>query len=87
MRGVPYFMNIPLLGYIFRDTRYDSREHGADGHRHPAAGRTPLPPGTELALPTDRGPITYDEMKTQYDPAEVTRPRVPKVLYNPMPPW
>ena len=48
---------------------------------------TPMAPGTHLAVPTDRGPMTYGEMKTQYDPAEVTRPRVPKVLYKPVPPW
>jgi hypothetical protein len=48
---------------------------------------SPLAPGTELALPTDRPPLTYDEMKTQYNEAEVTRPRIPKVLTKPMPPW
>jgi pilus assembly protein CpaC len=86
VRGVPYLMNIPFLGYIFRDTRYDSRTtelmvlvtpHLVD----------PLAPGTELALPTDRGPLTFGEVKTQYDPAEVTRPRVPEMMIKPAPPW
>jgi hypothetical protein len=46
----------------------------------------PLPPGTQLATPADRGPFTFDEVKTQWSPAEVTRPRVPDALIKPMPP-
>jgi Flp pilus assembly secretin CpaC len=86
VRGVPYFMNIPFLGYIFRDTRYDSRitEMMVLVTPHLVG---PLPPGTELALPTDRGPFKYDEVKTQYDPAEVTRPRVPEMMIKPWLPW
>lgn len=86
VRGVPYFMNIPFIGYIFRDTRYDSRitELMVIVTPHLVS---PMPPGTELALPTDRGPFTYDEVKTQYDEAEVTRPRIPEVLIKPQPPW
>ena len=67
VRGVPYLMNIPFIGYIFRDTRYDKRitELMVIVTPHLVS---PMAPGTELALPTDRGPLTWDEMKTQYDP-------------------
>jgi pilus assembly protein CpaC len=58
VRGVPYFMNIPFLGYIFRDTRYDSRITELMVLVTPRLVE-PLTPGTELALPTDRGPLTY----------------------------
>jgi hypothetical protein len=41
----------------------------------------PLAPGTEVALPTDRGPLTKEDVRTtQPNPAEVTRPRVPEVF-------
>jgi pilus assembly protein CpaC len=86
VRGVPYLMNLPGIGYVFRDTTYDSQilELMVIVTPHLVS---PLAPGTELALPTDRPPLTYDEMKTQYNEAEVTRPRIPKVLTKPMPPW
>ena len=39
-----------------------------------------LPPGTQLALPTDRGPFQKGEVYTQPEDAEVTRPRIPEIL-------
>ena len=60
VRGVPYFMNIPFLGYIFRDTRYDNRITELMVLVTPRLV-DPLAPGTELALPTDRGPFTFDD--------------------------
>jgi Flp pilus assembly secretin CpaC len=86
VRGIPYLMNIPAVGYIFRDTNYESQILELMVIVTPRLA-TPLPPGTDLALPTDRPPLTWDEMKTQYDPAEVTRPRFPEVLIKPSPPW
>jgi pilus assembly protein CpaC len=86
VRGVPYLMNIPLLGYVFRNTGFDREKTELLIIVTPRLA-TPMPPGTEMALPTDRGPLTFGEMKTQRDPAEVTRPRVPEVLYKPAPPW
>jgi pilus assembly protein CpaC len=86
VRGVPYLMNIPFIGYIFRDTHYDHQITELMVIVTPRLAG-PLAPGTELALPTDRGPLTYDEVKTQYDPAEVTRPRIPEVFIKPKPPW
>jgi len=86
VRGIPYLMNIPLLGYVFRNTSFDREKTELLIIVTPRLS-TPMAPGTALSVPTDRGPMTYGEMKTQYDPAEVTRPRVPKVLYKPVPPW
>jgi Flp pilus assembly secretin CpaC len=82
--GVPYFMNIPFIGYIFRNTIYSNTrtELMVIVTPHLVA---PMPPGTELALPTDRGPFTFDDVKTQPDPAEVTRPRLPGILVQPNP--
>jgi pilus assembly protein CpaC len=82
--GVPYFMNIPFIGYVFRNTTYTNTrtELMVIVTPHLVA---PMPPGTELALPTDRGPFTFDEIKTQPDPAEVTRPRLPGILVQPNP--
>jgi Flp pilus assembly secretin CpaC len=86
VRGVPYLMNIPGVGYIFRDTTYSDSitELMVIVTPHLIA---PLPPGTELATPADRGPFTFDETKTQWSPAEVTRPRVPGALIKPNPPF
>ncbi len=86
VRGIPYLMNIPAIGYVFRDTTYSDSmtELMVIVTPHLVA---PLPPGTELATPADRGPLTWDEMKTKWEPAEVTRPRIPGVLLNPNPPF
>ena len=85
VRGIPYLMNIPGVGYIFRDTTYSDSitELMVIVTPHLVA---PLAPGTELATPADRGPFTFDEVKTQWSPAEVTRPRIPDALIKPMPP-
>jgi len=78
VRGIPYLMNLPLVGYIFRNTTYsrDVTELMVIITPHLVQ---PVPPGEQLALPTDRGPMTFEEMRTKPDPAEVTRPRVPGV--------
>jgi pilus assembly protein CpaC len=79
VRGVPYLMNLPGVGYVFRDTSYMSEvtELMVIVTPHLVA---PLPPGETLALPTDRPPLTYGEIYTQPDAAEVTRPRLPEAL-------
>jgi pilus assembly protein CpaC len=86
VRGIPYLMNIPAVGYIFRNTTYANTktELMVIVTPHLVA---PLAPGTEVALPTDRPPLQFDDVKTQPSPAEVTRPRFPDVLTKPMPPW
>jgi Flp pilus assembly secretin CpaC len=80
VRGVPYLMDIPGIGYIFRDTRYEDDITELMVVVTPRVVH-PLAPGTEVALPTDRGPLTKEETRTaKPNPAEVTRPRVPEVF-------
>jgi pilus assembly protein CpaC len=74
--GVPYLQDIPVAGYVFRHTLYtdDVTELLITVTPRLVA---PLKPGTEVALPTEHPPLTYDDIRTKPDPAEVTRPRVP----------
>jgi len=76
--GVPYLQNLPIVGYIFRSTHYESAVTEMMVIITPHLVRA-LPPGEQLALPTDRGPLTSHEMNTKPEAAEVTRPRVPGV--------
>jgi pilus assembly protein CpaC len=76
--GVPYLQDIPYVGYVFRHTTYTSTVTELVVVVTPHLVR-PMPPGTEVALPTDRGPMTNEEVRTQANPYEVTRPRVPGV--------
>jgi Flp pilus assembly secretin CpaC len=73
---VPYLQDIPAVGYVFRQTQYsdDVTELMIVVTPHVVA---PMKPGTELALPTDHPPLTFEDIRTKADPAEVTRPRVP----------
>jgi pilus assembly protein CpaC len=74
--GVPYLKDIPFIGYVFRKTIYsdDIVELLVVVTPHLVE---PLPAGTQLALPTERGPLTNKEIRTKPHPAEATRPRVP----------
>jgi len=74
--GVPYLQDIPAVGYIFRHTTYSDSVTELMIVVTPRLV-TPLKPGTELALPTDRPPLSNEDIRTKADPAEVTRPRVP----------
>jgi Flp pilus assembly secretin CpaC len=75
--GVPYLQDLPWLGYIFRKTSFtnDVTELLVVVTPHLVK---PLAPGTQLALPTDRPPLTRGEVRTQPSAAEVTRPRLPE---------
>ena len=74
--GIPYLQDIPYVGYLFRHTVYSSQVTELLVVVTPRLVK-PMSPGTEVALPTDRGPLTYDEIRTKANPHEVTRPRVP----------
>jgi pilus assembly protein CpaC len=76
--GVPYLQDIPYVGYIFRHTTYVSAVTELIVVVTPRLV-TPQAPGTEFALPTDRGPLTNEEVRTKANPYEATRPRVPGV--------
>ena len=74
--GVPYLQDIPVVGYVFRHTAYtdEVKELLVVVTPHLVA---PMKPGTEVALPTDRAPLSNEDIRTKADPAEVTRPRIP----------
>jgi len=74
--GVPYLQDIPAVGYLFRHTSYtdEVKELLVVVTPHLVA---PMKPGTEVALPTDRAPLSNEDIRTKADPAEVTRPRIP----------
>jgi Flp pilus assembly secretin CpaC len=76
VRGVPYLQDIPGIGYIFRDSRHTEELTELMVVVTPRR-IAPMPPDTTLALPTDRGPLTNEDIRTKPDPAETTRPRIP----------
>jgi len=74
--GVPYLQDIPAIGYVFRHTTYlDDVTELMVVVTPRLVG--PLKPGTQVALPSDRPPLSDEDIRTKADPAEVTRPRVP----------
>jgi pilus assembly protein CpaC len=76
--GVPYLQDIPYVGYLFRHTTYTSVVTELVVVVTPHLVK-PQAPGTEFALPTDRGPLTNEEVRTKANPYETTRPRIPGV--------
>ena len=79
VRGVPYLKDIPLLRYVFSDTQYSDEVIELMVIVTPYVV-DPLPEGTQLALPTDRGPLTHDDIRTREEDAEASRPRIPGIL-------
>ena len=79
VRGVPYLKDIPLLRYVFSDTFYTDEVIELMVIVTPYVAE-PLPEGTQLALPTDRGPLTHGDVRTREEDAEAARPRIPGVL-------
>jgi len=75
-RGVPYLKDIPYLGWFFRQTRYTNDTTELMVVVKPSLIHA-LPPGVTVPLPTDRGPMGRDEIRTQPDAADTTRPRMP----------
>jgi pilus assembly protein CpaC len=78
VRGLPYLQDIPILGYLFRDTRYEDEVTELLVVVTPHTVQ-PIPAGQTVELPSDRGPLTEEDVRTQPEAAEVTRPRVPLV--------
>jgi len=79
VRGVPYLKDIPGLRYIFANTVYSDEVIEMMVVVTPYVVQ-PLPEGTELALPTDRGPLTHDDVRTKSEDAGAARPRIPDVF-------
>jgi len=79
VRGVPYLKDIPGLRYIFSTTNYVDEVIELMVVVTPYVVE-PLPEGTQLALPTDRGPLTHDDVRTREEDAEASRPRIPGIF-------
>jgi pilus assembly protein CpaC len=82
VRGVPYLKDIPGLRYIFATTFYTDEVIELMVVVTPFIVQ-PLPEGTQLALPTDRGPLTYEDVRTEEEDAEAARPRIPGIFKLP----
>lgn len=76
VRGIPYLKDIPVVGYIFRSSSYIDEVTELVVVVTPQIVR-PMPPGTELVMPTDRGPLTNEEIRTRPTPSDAARPRLP----------
>lgn len=71
---MPFMGDIPFLGYFFRATEYKNEIKELVMVVRPRLV-VPIERGDRVALPTDRGPLTRDEVKTQETDAKVSRPR------------
>jgi len=71
---MPFIGDIPFLGYFFRTTEYQNEVLELIMVVKPMLV-DPVERGTRVALPTDRGPLTRDEVKTQSTDEKVSRPR------------
>ena len=76
VRGIPYLQDIPVVGYLFRHPAYTDTLTELIVTVTPHLAK-PMEPGVQLAYPTDRGPVTNEEIRTKDNPFEATRPRVP----------
>jgi pilus assembly protein CpaC len=74
--GVPYLKDVPGLGMLFRQTSYNKTITELLVVVRPSLVH-PIAPEEEVALPTDRGPMTPGEIRTKPNAAKVTRPRIP----------
>lgn len=76
VRGVPYLQDIPIAGYAFRNTRFvdDVTELLVVVTPHIV---NPLAASETVPLPTDRGPLTNEEVRTKPEPFKPARPRFP----------
>jgi pilus assembly protein CpaC len=76
LRKVPYLGDVPYLGALFRNTYWSHDKTELVMSVTPEIVR-PLPPGAEVALPTERqGPLTPEEVMTKpVNRPDVTRPR------------
>jgi Flp pilus assembly secretin CpaC len=72
---VPYLGDIPYAGAIFRNTNWQDAETDLVMSVRPQIVG-PLPPNAEVLEPSERGPLTEDEIKTRrLDPPDAARPR------------
>ena len=75
VQKVPYLGDIPLVRGLFRTTYWSDKETDLVMSVTPEIVRS-LPEGGQVFLPTNRGSMTYDEIKTKaLDPPDASRPR------------
>lgn len=76
VRGVPYLQDIPIAGYVFRNTNFldEVTELMVVVTPHIV---NPIAKGEMLRYPTDRGPLTPEDVRTKPEPFKPTRPRFP----------
>jgi len=71
----PYLGDVPYLGTLFKRTSYQDTESDLVMSVTPQMVE-PLPPNGVVALPTDRGPMTQQEIRTERLPQpDASRPR------------
>jgi len=64
VRKTPYLGDLPYLGYLFKHTYYRRVKSELVMTVTPQIVR-PIPPAVRVALPTDRGPMSPTEIRTQ----------------------
>jgi Flp pilus assembly secretin CpaC len=75
VQKVPYLGDIPWVKGLFRTTSYSDQESDLVMSVTPEIIR-PLPQGGQVFLPTNRGEMTSDEIKTKpIEPPDAARPR------------
>jgi Flp pilus assembly secretin CpaC len=77
VRGLPYLKDIPYLGYLFRNSTFDEVLTELMVIVKPVLVHS-LPPGTELPLPTDYGPLTNEDVRSKASQGDAARPRFPE---------
>jgi type II secretory pathway component GspD/PulD (secretin) len=80
-RGLPYLKDIPYAGQLFRNTTYTDEVNELMVVVTPHLARS-IQNGDDLDLPSDRGPLTRDDVKTKPERSTVTQPRLPTPRYN-----
>jgi len=71
---MPFVGDIPLLGYFFRSTSYSKDLLELVIVVRPMLV-APIEAGVRVPLPTDRGPLSRDEVRTKAEREKVSRPR------------
>jgi pilus assembly protein CpaC len=75
VQKVPYLGDIPWVRNLFHTTSYSDQETDLVMSVTPEIIR-PLPPGGQVYLPTNRGELSADEIKTKpIEPPDAARPR------------
>ena len=79
VRGIPYLKDIPGLRYIFSTTTFQNEVIELMVVVTPYIVE-PMSEDAEYALPTDRGPLKYDDIRTREEEEEAARPRIPGIF-------